>query len=44
MQSIAKLHIDLEKLVRECSDDWRVIRVLDGNYPFQLKKWRWATR
>jgi hypothetical protein len=37
-----KYFMDLDKLVRLCSDDWRVIRVLNGNYPYQLKKWRWA--
>ncbi len=42
MSTTKAFFIDLEGLVRDASDDWRVIRVLNGNYPFQKKQWRWA--
>ena len=42
MLTTKEFFIDMEKLVRDASDDWRIIRVLNGNYPFQKKKWRMA--
>jgi len=42
MSTTKAFFIDLEGLVRDASDDWRVIRVLNGSYPFQKKQWRWA--
>ena len=42
MLTTKEFFIDMEKLVREASDDWRIIRVLNGHYPFQKKQWRWA--
>ena len=42
MLTTKEFFINMEKLVRDASDDWRIIRVLNGNYPFQKKKWRMA--
>ena len=42
MLTTKEFFIDMEKLVRDASDDWRVKRVLNGHYPFQKKKWRMA--
>ena len=42
MLTTKEFFIDMEKLVRDASNDWRVKRVLDGNYPYQLKQWRWV--
>ena len=42
MLTTKEFFINMEKLVREASDDWRIIRVLNGHYPFQKKKWRMA--
>ena len=40
MLTTKEFFINMEKLVREASEDWRIIRVLNGNYPFQKKQWR----
>ena len=40
MLTTKEFFINMEKLVRDASDDWRIIRVLNGNYPFQKKQWR----
>ena len=42
MLTTKEFFIDMEKLVRDASNDWRVKRVLNGHYPFQKKQWRWA--
>jgi len=42
MMTTKEFFIDMEKLVRDASNDWRVKRVLNGHYPFQKKKWRMA--
>jgi len=40
MLTTKEFFIDMEKLVRDVSNDWRVKRVLNGHYPFQKKQWR----
>jgi len=40
MLTTKEFFINMEKLVRDASDDWRIIRVLNGHYPFQKKQWR----